>query len=198
MSIENKFNKVFKLIAFDSNLASQGNLIDEILSLQDYLLNFENLELSSDFLKAMSHLDRFDLEFGGQTKTAKKLESYGQELASQGFISEPETLGDLEDSLYSLYNQYHENQRQYHKALELLDGFYLLACEVLNKHTRKQKQAFGFNIFRFLKLQLLKLINNLSLFVHFDFKTVIKLFNFRVLITLLLFIANVYLLGVFY
>jgi hypothetical protein len=131
-------------------------------------------------------LIRFDLDFGGDSKTAKTIDVVAQELASEGWIQECETTSDIEDQLLSIYQQKKEIENQIREATETIDTFYFnfIYLENFKFKTKMIKllKILFVKLFLFSKQVLINLdfleISfilgkffklNLQRFLHFDF-----------------------------
>lgn len=84
----------------------------------------EPLNMPTHALKAISHAIRFSLDFGGDSVTAKKLDVIAQELASEGWIRECETTGDIEDELLRIYNENQKIKEYKQKGLDFINNLY--------------------------------------------------------------------------
>lgn len=166
-TLQNKFHKITLFLLSDENLASDENLLNEVIGLKEYLESFQNLDLPSDFLQAMAKQDRFSLEFGGDTKTARQLERWGQVLASEGFIREPETLSDLEDLLVDLYQTYKTQKLEFEKYQNAFNSLYELAKQATFKAPRKLMKLIKFYLIQLVKLEVTQ---NLISYIRRQFK----------------------------
>jgi hypothetical protein len=145
------------------------NLINELTIQKEILDNVEPPAIPSNILKDLKHLDRFDLDYGGQSKTALRVDKLAIELHSQGLIQldDLDSTIDIEQACQSLLTQSRELKEMLDNAYITINSFYLknvFQPRIIFKHLR-------ILVLRFLSFILAKITQ-----ILFNF---IKSFKFR-------------------
>ena len=158
LSYQDKYFKITEFVTLNYEFQTV-ELMAELNMAFEVVTSLEPLGVPTYALKSIAHALRFSLDFGGQSTTAKKLDVIAQDLASQGFIREPETLNELEDFLVNLYNQDRNIKNQIKESKDKLDWFY--NNFILDNNFKFTKKAFNnvfVLIFKFFFRAVLKLI----------------------------------------
>ena len=159
LSVKNKFDKICEFISRNPDQFTQSDL--EILCNHYELTQLEILEIGKQASQAIAHAVRFDLDFGGQSKTAKKLDVIAQELASEGWIQEPSCTSDLEEELLRIYNLNQNIKKQKQDGIDFINNFY---CNFIQKPKRISQRFI-----RFIFVLIYKILSFGNEFKNFEF-----------------------------
>jgi hypothetical protein len=135
-------------------------LSQELGGYYDLLNNVELLEIPSYANKAIADMIRFDLDFGGDSKTAKTLDVIAQELTEMGLIREIETTSDLEDELLRIYQTNKKIKEDVAFAKERINDLYF------SQFLKTKFEKILFNLEKFLFLNLFK-FNNVVMYKNY-------------------------------
>jgi hypothetical protein len=123
VSIQNKFDKICEFVSSNPDKFNENDL--ETICNHFELTQLEAMDIGRQASQAIAHAVRFDLDFGGQSKTAKKLDIIAQELASEGWIQEPTSTIDLEEELLKVYELNQNIKKQKQNGIDFINKFYL-------------------------------------------------------------------------
>jgi len=158
-----KITRIFKQL--DKLNLSIPELVENLFICQE-ILDVENLEIPTKYLKDIKRLETYNLDIGGQSITARRIDEVGQELASLGLIGNFENYNELEDQLTSLYNQ---NQKIKESKKEALDYVNQVTSQLFDKVKLMDVKDLLLTFVYLLKITFLK-----SFFVYFIQKKTIK------------------------
>ena len=136
-------------------------LSQELGGYYDLLNNVELLEIPSYANKAIADMIRFDLDFGGDSKTAKTLDVIAQELTEMGLIREIETTSDLEDELLRIYQTNKKIKEDVAFAKERINDLYF------SQFLKTKFEKVLFNLEKFLFLNLFR-FNNVVMYKYYN------------------------------
>jgi len=143
ISYQDKYLKVTEFFILNTEFKTL-ELMNELEAAIEVVSNLERQGIPAYALKAIAHALRFDLDFGGDSLSAKKMDILAQDLASQGFIQEPETIGEIEDFLVSLYQSDKNIKNLIQEAKDKLDYFY--ESYILHSNFKLTRKCFN-NVF---------------------------------------------------